>query len=248
MAIRNIAAGIAALFAAAPLLAATYSIEPDDHVGDISHAAPQARLITLRHNAAHDGFSHHPVLSVEGGSWAPTGSRVFGHAATFPGELGYHWDNLGWLGAWDCYVYGPVCGEFKVFSAVFREPASSVKILTTMRGEMAMDPVELWAFDSDGQVLLRCHQQGVVGEVLQTGVLPPPHYYTHGIPIRARKDCGAVIEVRDCGEGNTDPGSCNYVVEMRVERKKADIAFVWFGGKLWMNTHANVDLLTYTIP
>jgi hypothetical protein len=35
---------------------------------------------------------------------------------------------------------------------------------------------------------------------------------------------------------------------MRVDRHQGDLAFVWSGGKLWDNSHANVDALTYDSP
>ena len=45
-----------------------------------------------------------------------------------------------------------------------------------------------------------------------------------------------------------DPGNCDYVVEMRLQRRTADIGFAWFGGLLYQNTHANADHLTYVVP
>ena len=75
--------------------------------------------------------------------------------------------------------------------------------------------------------------------VLNSGVLPPPVYVDSG------NVCGKVIEKKNCS--GDDPGNCDYVVEMRVQRRVGDIAFVWFGGLLWDNSHANVDaLITYS--
>ena len=39
---------------------------------------------------------------------------------------------------------------FKVFGVYFGSPARSVTIQTTIRGEQGLDPVELWAFDTNG--------------------------------------------------------------------------------------------------
>jgi hypothetical protein len=221
--------------------AATITIEPDDYAGDLSGVAPGARLVTVRDNGVGTGYVIQKAFSVPGGSWSPTGGRVFGHSVLGPGDLAYHWDNLASAGgAWECYA-NQNCGQFKVFGVYFRKPASSVKILTTMRGEQAMDPVELWAFDTNGNRILQCKLDGVDNEVLQTGILPPPRYYN---PV-SRTPCGAVVEVKNC---QSQAGDCDYVVEMRVQRKAGDIAFAWFGGRLWGNTHANVDALTYTVP
>ena len=231
------------------LQAATIMIEPDDYVGDISGVAPGARLVTVRNNDIGNGFAFQRVYSVEGGSWSPSGTRVFGHSVLSPGELAYHWDNLaGPGGAWNCYKFGD-CTDFKVFGVYFRSPAKSVQVLTTIRGEQALDPVELWAFDTNGERVLQCKLNGVASsDVLQSGVLPPPKYYNLPFPTKANL-CGAVIEKKNCMPyPNALPGDCDYVVEMRVERPHADIGFVWFGGKLWDNSHANVDRLTYTVP
>jgi hypothetical protein len=84
--------------------------------------------------------------------------------------------------------------------------------------------------------------------VLQSGVLPPPTYYNVVQPVIG-DTCGMVVEKKNCTPyPNAPPGDCDYVVEMRVQRKAADIGFVWFGGTLWDNSHANVDTLTYVVP
>ena len=174
------------------LHAATITIEPDDYVGDISGVAPGARLVTIRDNGLGTGYVFQRAYSVEGGSWNPTGARVFGHSVLGPAELAYHWDNLaGPGGAWNCYKFGD-CIEFKVFGVYFRSPARSVKVLTTIRGQEALDPVELWAFNTSGERVLQCKLNGVASsDVLQSGVLPPPRYYNLPVPTKANI-CGAV--------------------------------------------------------
>jgi hypothetical protein len=246
MMMRIVALGIAWLVASGAAQAqTTITIEPDDYTGDIS-AVPGARLFTWR--GTNSGPVYRRVLSVEAGSWAPTGSRVFGHDVTYQGEMSYHWDNLAsWGGAWRCYQFAE-CSLFKVFGVRFYTPARTVKLLTTVRGEQAQDPVELWAFDTNGQRILQCRLNGITNEVLQTGVLPPPRYDNMPFTLRA-PTCGAVVEVKNCRPyPNAPPGDCDYVVEMRVQRQAADIGFVWFGGTLLGNSHANVDTLTYTVP
>ncbi len=241
------AAMVAASFACAAQ-AANYSVEPDDYTGSVTDAAPHARLVTVRNNATFDDYIFQRAYSVEAGTWAPTGKRVFGNLPMQPGDLAYHWDNVsGPGGAYDCYAFAS-CGEFKVFGVYFRKTASSVEILTTMRGEQAMDPVVLWAFDKDGNLILKCEQSGVDNAVLQSGDLPPP-YYVPLIPSRLEIPCGGVKEVKNCDPSPSAPYNCDYVVKMYVQQRHGPaIAFVWFGGKLWDNTHANVDRLSYTIP
>ena len=233
-----VVAGTVAL-AVAGVGAIGYVVEPDDYTGDMSAVAPGARLNTLRRNTTHDGFTLSKVYSVVGGSWAPTGTRVFGHTVPLnSGQPAHHWDNLN--GAWDCYT-SQSCDTFEVFQAYFTEPVSEVKIQTTMRGEMAPDPVELWAFDTSGQRVLQCRLNGVDASTIQSGVLPPPHYVG---PLSL--PCGKVLEKKNCQSSSL--GNCDYVVEMRVGRSAADIKFVWFGGRLDGSSFANVDALTYTKP
>jgi hypothetical protein len=245
MSTRIIALAIAWLFAGGAARTVTVTIEPDDYTGNISEIAHDVRLFTYR-GVTGSRPRYQAVYSVEGGKWAPTGRRVFGHSVTYPGEVSYHWDNLSGLsGAWQCYHFNE-CGDFKVFGAHFDTPAQEVRVLTTMRGEQAPDPVELWAFDTHGQRILQCKLDGVSSEVLATGVLPPPRLSP---TLFKWMTCGGVVEVKNCATyPNAPPGDCDYVVEMRVQRHAADIGFVWFGGRLWQNTHANVDRLTYTVP
>ena len=218
--------------ATAAVHAATVIIEPDAYANVIA-GGPGAKLFTLCPNAAGNAIAYQQVLAVAGGAWAPTGSKVFGHAVLSHGEVAYHWDNMN--GAWGCLTSGS-CSDFKVLGAYFKEPLSTVRILTTMRGEQAMDPVDLWAFNASGERILRCRTNGIDQGILNSGVLPPPVYLESG------NACGRVIEKKNC---SGDPGNCDYVVEMRVQRRAGDIAFVWFGGLKWDNTHANVDALTY---
>jgi hypothetical protein len=245
---RWIAVGATFVLLSAVVQAATIFYEPDAYLGEMSGAAAGARLVTLRGNDLGTDFAFQKVYSVEGGSWSPTGTRVFGHSVLSPGEQAYHWDNLaGPSGAWSCYQFG-TCGDFKVFGVYFRAPAQTVKVLTTLRGEQALDPVELWAFDTNGQRVLQCRLDGITNEVLQTGVLPPPAYYNVPAPTDGLA-CGKVLGKKNCMPyPNAPPGDCDYVVEMRVQRRPGDIGFVWFGGTFWQNTHANVDRLTYTVP
>ena len=109
-----------------------------------------------------------------------------------------------------------------------------------MRGEQAMDPVDLWAFNDSGQRILRCRTNGIDQGVLNSGVL------FQSVDVDSGIVCGKVVQKKkkNCSGGST--GDCDYVVEMRVQRRVGDIAFVWFGGPLWDNTHANADALTYT--
>jgi hypothetical protein len=222
--------------ATAAVHAATVTIEPDNYANAIP-GGPGVTFFTLRQNATHDGIAFGKVYAATGGAWTPTGQKVFGHSVLSPGELAYHWDNIGSPGgAWDCYT-SQDCVSFKVLGAYFKEPVSTVRILTTMRGEQAMDPVDLWAFNASGERILRCRTYGIDQSIVNSGVLPPPVYVESG------NVCGKVIEKKNC---SGDPGNCDFVVEMRVQRRVGDIAFVWFGGLLWDNTHANVDAFTYT--
>jgi hypothetical protein len=233
---QGIVAGTVVLATVAVNAAVVNTIEPDDYAGVIS-GGPNVRLYTLRANAHGNGIAFHDVLAVSGGAWNPTGQAVFGYVP-LAGELDYHWDNIGSFGgAWDCYT-SQHCGAFRVFGAYFRRPVHAVTVLTTMRGEQAMDPVDLWAFSLQGQRFRQCRLYGVTNEVLETGVLPPPVYLNSP----SRMTCGRVVEKKNC---SGQPGNCDYVVEMHIRRLANEIGFVWFGGQLWQNTHANVDRLTY---
>jgi hypothetical protein len=235
----------------ATVYAVTYGIDPDDYSGTITGLTPKATLVIYRANNAGTGFQVQRVLSVDdGGTWAPTGTKVFGHDLIPGEEAPYHWDNLnGPSGAWRCYT-AQECGDFSVFGAWFpQQLARSVTIRTTMRGEQAIDPVELWAFDKNGIRLLTCKLDGVTSQVLQTADLPGPYLYKPSPPRNpAYGACGRVLEKKNCAVHTNAPGDCDYVVEMTVTRPQVDIRLVWFGGSLWDNTHANLDALSYDIP
>ena len=116
-----------------------------------------------------------------------------------------------------------------------------MKVLTTIRGEQGLDPVELWAFGTSGERVLQCKLNGVASsDVLQSGVLPPPKVRQSAFSDQGQH-LRRGIEKKNCMYTNAYPGDCDYVVEMRVERTHADIGFVWFGGKFELNSHANVD-------
>jgi hypothetical protein len=233
---RIVVAATIALATVALHAAATVTIEPDDYAGFIK-GAPNVRFYTVRPNDAYDGLAFHNVQAVGGGSWSPTGHAVFGFVPR-PGELSSHWDNM--IGAWTCYAYRR-CPRFRVFGAYFRESVETVTVLTTMRGEVAIDPVELMAFRSNGDRILRCRLDGVSNRVLVTAVLPPPV----DVDSPSGATCGQVLERRNC---SGQPGNCDYVVQMRAHRKIGDIAFVWFGGQLHGNSYAHVDRLSYSVP
>ena len=142
-------------------------------------------------------------------------------------------------GAWGCVTSGSCNSDFKVLGADFKEPFGTVEDPHHhARGEQAMDPVDLWVFNDSGQRILRCWTNGIDQGVLNSGVLLLPVDVYSGIV------CGKVIQKKNC---SGDPGNCDYVVEMRVQRRVGDIAFVWFGGPLWGDiAYANADALTYT--
>jgi hypothetical protein len=237
---------LGALLAGSSLVAqaATAIIEPDDYVGIVSDVHPGATLVNLYYDSA-GGWSANYAYSVKGGSWSPTGSRVFGHRPLYPGNVIYHWDNLN--GAHNCF-FNNLCGNmFFVFAASFTTPTTTVEVLTTMRGEMAMDPVELDIYDLNGK-RTRCRLQGVDSTVLATAVLPPPTIYD---PLQPwiNTPCGEVIEKKNCMPyPGAPPGECDYVVRMRIERRVANITLMMFGGQLLGNTHANVDRLSFWVP
>jgi hypothetical protein len=224
---------------ASPAHAVNITIEPDNYTGDISNVAPGAKLSTFRRdfNAA-SGYAFHPVYSILGGTWTPTGTRVFGHRKNLASETIHHWDYAS--GAYYCEQDPLDCTQnFYVLRVDFRTPTTRVEILTTQRGEQAMDPIELVAFNAAGQRLLRCQVSPVTNTVLATGVMPPPKYLGSGTV------CGAVLEKKNCS--GADPGNCDYVIKARVLRRQADIAYVMFAGPLFQNTWAPADKLSYEL-
>lgn len=236
--------GLAFLLVAAAAQAADVVIEPDNFAGDVSGVAPGATLSTFRADGA-SGFTFHPVYSIaSGGNWTPTGTRVFGHRKSQPSETIHHWDYLS--GAYHC-EHNNICGSnFYVFRVDFDTSTTRASVLTTVRGEMAMDPIELAAFDANGDRILRCSTQGVDQTVLSSGVLPPPRYITAA---GTGPVCGKVVEIKNCPPlPSSTPGNCDYVVQLSVIRRVGDIQYVMFGGPLWQNTWAPVDKLSYWLP
>lgn len=227
-------------FAAGPAHAATVIIEPDNYTGNISNVAPGATLSTFRYDNA-GGHTTHPVYSILGGSWTPTGTRVFGHRTFWPSETSHHWDALSY--AYQCEHDNDCFIKFYVFRVDFDAPTTTVKVLTTIRGEMAMDGVELQAFNSNGERLLRCRVHGVDQGILNSGVYPNPQYYSNANGYGG--NCGTIVQIKNCS--GSQPGNCDYVVEARVQRRQKDIAYVWFGGNWFENSWANVDKLTYIL-
>ncbi len=219
--------------------AATITIEPDNYVGLIGDVAPGATLSTFRTSG--NSNVQTDVYSVAAGSWAPTGTRVFGHQAKPPGEPPHHWDNLS--KAYWCPFDPNLCSTpFYVFRVDFREPTREVSILTTVRGEQALDGMELQAFNDVGDRILRCHVFGVDNTVLQTGVLPGPRYVVNGTPNGSA--CGKVIEKKNC-IGHR--GNCDYVVKAILRAQHDEIHYAMAGGLLLGNSWANVDQLQYEL-
>jgi hypothetical protein len=219
--------------------AAPITIEPDNYVGLIGDVAPGATLTTFRRSG--DLNFQMPVYSVAAGSWAPTGTRVFGHQTKLPGETTAHWDNLSeayWcpFDPWTCSM------PFYVFRVDFDEPAREVSILTTVRGEQAPDGIELQAFSEVGDRILRCHVFGVDETVLQTGVLPGPRYVVNGVPNGS--SCGKVIQKKNC-VGHR--GNCDYVVKAILRAQHQQIHYAMAGGLLLHNSWANIDQLQYEL-
>jgi hypothetical protein len=233
-----------ALFAGSAF-SATVTIEPDKFQNgqDLSGLAPGATLSTMRYDGQ-NYFWLEPVYSITGGSWTPTGTRVFGHASTTPSEPPHQWQSL--IGAYNCLYFPSACGFHFYFLRVdFTNRTREVEFLTTMRGEQAIDPIDLWAFDANKKRLLKCRVHPVDPTVLQTGVMPAPVYYDYPKPGPGAR-CGTVIAKKNCV--GPQPGNCDFVISAKVIRREQDISFVWFGGLLWQNTWAPADRLTYSVP
>jgi hypothetical protein len=222
--------------------AVTVTVEPDNYSGVIPDVAPGATLSTFRYDGA-GGYTLSPVLSVYVGNWAPTGTRVFGHRTASSSETAYHWEYMN--GAYDCEQNGTCFENFYVFRVDFDTPTTNVTVRTTMRGEMAPDGADLWAFNANGERIKQCRVRGVDQSVIQSGVLPNPKLVDAQGNV-TDVACGVVIEEKNCAVGpNADPGECDFVVTATVQRRESDIAYVWFGGRLWQNSYAPVDLLSY---
>jgi hypothetical protein len=225
--------------------AAEVIIEPDNYTGDVSNVAPGATLSTFRNNGT-TGYQFTPAFSVLGGTWAPTGTRVFGHRTTSAGEPSQHWESQN--AAYFC-EQNNVCGDkFYVFRVDFDMPTTKVSVLSTLHGVQAIDPVELSAFNANGDRLLRCRAKGVAFEVAHQGVpYPAPHYVSLSDENELGAACGAVLEIKNCvlTGGWGAPGNCDYVVSLNVRRRQSDIAYVMFAGVMFTNTFSPVDQLRY---
>jgi hypothetical protein len=242
--IHRLAFAAAAATIAVAAQAANVTIEPDNYTGVVSGVAPGATLSTFRYNGA-GGWTRHRVYSIDVGNWAATGTRVFGHTKVAPTETIHHWDYL--QGAYSCEHDGFCSSNFYTFRVDFDTPTSRVEVLTTVRGEMAQDGFEFWAFDSNGDRIQRCIVAPISNATLTTGVMPPPRYYAP-FPL-VGQPCGAVLLKKNCPPlPATYPGDCDYVVSMNTRRVQSDIAYVMFAGRLEGNSVANVDKLTYWLP
>jgi len=221
--------------------AAEVVIEPDNYLGNVSNVAPGATLSAFRRSAA-GSYQFTPALSIPGGSWSPTGNRVFGHSLIGTSDRAELWDNLN--GAYECEQSGFCFDDFRAFRVDFDVPTTNVGVLTTFHGWESPDPMELAAFNSDGERLLRCWVMGVHNGVLQSGVLPAPRYLDASGEATGPV-CGTVIVKKNCGTFGPGAHNCDYVVSLKVIRRQSDIAYVMVAGPLFSNTFAAVDKLTY---
>jgi hypothetical protein len=219
--------------------AAEVIIEPDNYSGDVSNVAPGATLSTFR-NGPLAGYQFTPVYSVIGGNWAPTGTRVFGHRTTSQGEPSQHWESQN--AAYSCEQANACGDKFYVFRVDFDTPTTAVSVLSTLHGIHAIDPVELSAFNANGDRILRCRAEGV-------GSLPypAPRYVSLSNENDWGARCGAVLAIKNCVVSGpwASPANCDYVVSLNVRRVQSDIAYVMFAGVMFTNTFAPVDQLRY---
>lgn len=220
--------------------ATTITIEPDNYVGLIGNVAPGAQLSAFR-AAGPGGFVFHPVYSVDVGTWAPTGTRVFGKKPMSPSEPSYHWNNL--AGAYSCESAGSCLDNFYVFRVDFEVPTNRVTVQTIF-GEYAQDGMELHAYNSSGTRIMRCRMEGWNPASVTTGVVEPPRYIVPAPFVGAV--CGRTVSVKNCG--STGPGDCDYAVELTVSRRVGDISYIEFGGGYATGTYSLVDKLQYWIP
>jgi hypothetical protein len=223
--------------------AVTITIEPDNYVGLIGNVAPGAHLSTFRSNGL-GGFLFHPVYSVSGGNWAGSGVRVFGHATMSASETTTHWENL--AGSYSCSSGGSCMDKFYVFRVDFDTPTTRASVLTTVRGEMAQDGMELHAYNAAGIRIQRCRVAPWNPSTSNTGVVAPPRYV---VPAPAIGDvCGGTVLKKNCGAHGPGPGDCDYVIQLNVRRAASDIASIRFGGANGNGTISPVDKLTYWLP
>ena len=223
--------------------AVTITIEPDNYVGLIGNVAPGAHLSTYRSNGV-GGFLFHPVYSVSGGTWAGSGVRVFGHATMSASETTTHWENL--AGSYACSNSGSCSDKFYVFRVDFDTPTTRASVLTTVRGEMAQDGMELHAYNLAGVRIQRCSMGGWNPASSNTGVVAPPRYVVS--PPLIGDVCGGTVVKKNCGAYGSGPGDCDYVISLNVRRAAGDIASIRFGGANGNGTISPVDKLTYWLP
>jgi hypothetical protein len=223
--------------------AVTITIEPDNYVGVIGNVAPGAHLSTFRSNGL-GGFVFHPVYSVGGGTWAPTGVRVFGHRTMSASEPTNHWENL--AGAYSCESGGFCLDKFYVFRVDFDTPTTRASVLTTVRGEIAQDGMELHAYNAAGVRIQRCRMGGWNPASSASGVVAPPRYV---VPAPAIGDvCGGTVLKKNCGAYGPGPGDCDYVIQLNVRRAASDISYIQFGGGNATGSFSPVDYLQYWLP
>ena len=217
----------------------TITIEPDNYVGLIGDVAPGAQLSTFR-LAPPDGFVFHPVYSVDAGTWAPTGNRVFGKRPV-TGEPSWHWNDL--HEAYRCESRGDCIDNFYVFRVNFDVPTNRVTVQTIF-GDSMTDGMELHAYNSSGIRIMRCRMEGWNDATYETGVVAPPHYIVPATFFGAV--CGRTVSVKNCG--GVGPGDCDYAVQLTVSRTAGDISYIQFGSGNAEGTYALVDKLQYWIP
>jgi hypothetical protein len=220
--------------------AVTITIEPDNYVGLIGNVAPGAHMSTFRSNGA-GGFVFHPVYSVSGGIWAGSGVRVFGHRTMSASEPTTHWDNL--AGAYSCESGGFCLDNFYVFRVDFDTPTTRASVLTTVRGDVAQDGMELNAYNTAGVRIQRCVMSGWYPEWSNTGVVLPPRYAVPG-PV-VGDICGGTVLKKNCGLLGPGPGDCDYVIQLNVRRAASDISYIQFGGGNPTGSFSPVDKLQY---
>ena len=228
---------------AATANAVTITIEPDNYMGMIGNVAPGAQLSTFRSNGL-GGFVFQPVFSVSGGTWAGTGVRVFGHRPMSASEPAAHWENL--AGAYGCESGGSCSDKFYVFRVDFDRSTTRASVLTTVRGDMAQDGMELQAFNAAGTRIQRCRMGPWQPSTSTTGVVAPPRYV---VPAPFIGDlCGGVVAAKNCGIVGPLPGDCDYVVQLNVRRAASDIAYIQFGGPNGGGSFSPADKLQYWLP
>ena len=223
--------------------AVTITIEPDNYVGLIGNVAPGAQMYNFRSNGL-GGFLFLPVYSLNVGSWAGSGVRVFGHSIMSASETTTHWENL--AGAYSCSSGGSCLDPFYVFRVNFDTPTSRASVLTTVRGELAQDGMQLHAYNVNGVRIQRCSMSGWNPASSNSGVVAPPRYV---VPAPAIGDiCGGTVIKKNCGAYGSGPGDCDYVIQLNVRRAASDIKYIQFGGANGTGTIAPVDKLQYWLP